>query len=821
MSYRILFITPHLSTGGCPQYLLKKIQLLNDLNDVYCVEYNDHGEWFNIQKTQIRELLGSKYRPLKDNKKELLSIISEIKPDIIHLEEMPEYYMDVEVASEIYRNDRKYFIVETSHDSSFDSATKKFFPDRFVFVSEYQKRNVERFNIQSHVIEYPILIKERKNRIETLLSLGLDPNMFHILNVGLFSPRKNQAEIIEYARKMTDKHVQFHFIGNIAGNFQQYWEPLLKNLPTNCKLWGERSDVDTFFSCMDLFLFTSRGTVNDKETSPIVIREAISYKIPTLIYNLPVYLGMYDKYSNIQYLDWNVNENVDKIEKYITNDLKKDISYSYVVSSYPVTDIIKNTTLDCLNRLTNSHRILVTHYNEFNELEKSAETVVYDPSNPIIKHSYYSRYWYNMQNFKVDLNLKFADNDNYHGLAVWTNYQNGIRRSNELGYKYSVCMNFDMLIDAKDLDVISDIVNQLETSKKGGFFMYEKAGEGDTLKTVFFVINNQFFINNFDDVRTPDEYQMSVIKHQSPSNSLENYVHSSIKNKLSDLIIVNKTEQELLPNSKVNLFSCVDYFSVVPVQNDNKFVLWKNSSNLIDNRNVVMDLFQDGKNISTIKYIQSKNSVVYGLYNFEFGKKYNVTYSEYNSDNINIKNTVIDFGTKNDISESGVFQILNTDVPPYIKMVNRLNLHHFSNNKESVESVSSLINSDVIYRKYEGISEMDVVKMFPYYSHENHLILKNVKILNLEEFAIQMKLAREYMYDNDFLLFSFEPNMFMNFNNVERVESLNVYLINNNYLSKINDIIKEFNPKDCLTLFNDNLSTVQKCFVSNPLIKVL
>jgi hypothetical protein len=41
---------------------------------------------------------------------------------------------------------------------------------------------------------------------------------------------------------------------------------------------------------MDLFLFTSRGTNTDKETMPLVIREALSYQIPTLIYNLPVYL---------------------------------------------------------------------------------------------------------------------------------------------------------------------------------------------------------------------------------------------------------------------------------------------------------------------------------------------------------------------------------------------------------------------------------------------------------------------------------------------------------------------------------------------------
>ena len=38
---KILYITPHLSTGGTPQYLLKKIELLHDDNDIYVIEYND------------------------------------------------------------------------------------------------------------------------------------------------------------------------------------------------------------------------------------------------------------------------------------------------------------------------------------------------------------------------------------------------------------------------------------------------------------------------------------------------------------------------------------------------------------------------------------------------------------------------------------------------------------------------------------------------------------------------------------------------------------------------------------------------------------
>jgi len=293
---KILFITPHLSTGGGPQYLLKKIIELKDEHDVYCVEYDDvTGGVFVVQRNRVKEILNTKMITLNNNKHELITHIKNINPDVIHFEELPEYFCDVNVAEKIYVPNRTYKIIETSHDSSFDINTKQFFPDRFAFVSIYQKKMFAPLKIESDVVEYPIEYKTKSDRVGSLQALGLDPNLTHFVNVGLFTPRKNQAEIIDYARRLIDQPVQFHFVGNQAGNFQHYWEPLMKNLPKNCKIWGERKDVDSFYNAMDVFLFTSKGTTHDKETSPLVIREAIGWNIPSLLYNLPVYCGMYDK----------------------------------------------------------------------------------------------------------------------------------------------------------------------------------------------------------------------------------------------------------------------------------------------------------------------------------------------------------------------------------------------------------------------------------------------------------------------------------------------------------------------------------------------
>ena len=311
---RILFVAPHLSTGGLPQYLFKKIETLHGDNDIYCVEYSNHSNSFVVQRDKIKNILKEKYFLLGDDKSELLRIIEKINPEIVHLEEIPEYFLEREIADRIYKPDREYKIFETSHDSSFDTNQKVYLPDKMMLVSRYQVDNFSKLEIPCVLMEYPIEYAEPFDKKLSQKLLGLDPNKKHVINVGLFTPRKNQAEIVEYAKRLLDYPIQFHFIGNQADNFQNYWQPIMKDFPPNCKWWGERSDVSKFYKAADLFLFTSRGTNSDKETSPLVIREAISYRVPSLIYNLPVYMGMYDNYPNIKYLNFeNKEENLNKI----------------------------------------------------------------------------------------------------------------------------------------------------------------------------------------------------------------------------------------------------------------------------------------------------------------------------------------------------------------------------------------------------------------------------------------------------------------------------------------------------------------------------
>ena len=313
---KIVQILPHVSSGGMPQvaYVTAK-KLQEDGHDVYVIVWEDIAPIYRVQRDLIEKLLPSDhlimlYDPDRDT--QLLKHIEKINPDIIHLQEFPELWMPEGVARAIYgEKNRKYKIIETSHDSGFKPENKRFKPDGFAFISEFHPKQYKNFGVPYRIVEYPTEYKDRPDRTTALRELNLDPEKKHVLNVGLFTPRKNQAEIFEIARKMPN--ILFHFVGNQADNFKFYWEPLMANTPKNCILWGERNDVDKFYSSMDLFLFTSKGTVTDRETNPLVLKEALSWRMPVLMYKLEVYCGMYDKNEYVTYINDDISRTCRKI----------------------------------------------------------------------------------------------------------------------------------------------------------------------------------------------------------------------------------------------------------------------------------------------------------------------------------------------------------------------------------------------------------------------------------------------------------------------------------------------------------------------------
>ncbi len=348
MKNKLLILASHLSTGGAPQFTLNKIELLINDYDIYCVEYDFLSPDFVVQRNKIQNLLGDKFIPLYNDKSKIINILSEIKPEIISIEEISETFIQEDILKEIYKEDRTWKIIETTHSSHDNSSLKRYFPDKFTFVSNFSLEMYKHLGIESTVIEYPV-DKKIRNKTESQIKLGLDINKKHILNVGLFTEGKNQGYAFEIARKLPE--YQFHFVGNLAGNFQNYWEPILKNKPDNCIIWGERNDVEDFIQACDSFLFTSRFELN-----PLVIKEVLCYDdISICMFNIHTYMGGYNKQKNCHFLSGELDKDKRLVKNLVENKTKK----GYVLYC---TENYKNIVLKCIESIRNNSDLPIYVY---------------------------------------------------------------------------------------------------------------------------------------------------------------------------------------------------------------------------------------------------------------------------------------------------------------------------------------------------------------------------------------------------------------------------------------------------------------------------
>jgi autotransporter strand-loop-strand O-heptosyltransferase len=348
---KLLYLTPHLSTGGMPQFVLKRIQELQKYKDqieIFLVEYSQFSDIHLVQRNQIIELLDDNhfwslgdFKLPNERKYELINIIKDNKIDIIHSEEMIDGFesfnkIPIYLLNQIYSNDRTWRIVETCHNIWYDPKTnKKLKPEAYSFVTPYHfdtfisedsfkvlhmypyenkvTKILEEYEIYGDFNQVPLIKK-----IVVREELGLDMFKTHVLNVGLWTSGKNQGEGIEVARELIESNpeIEFHFIGNQASNFEGYWGPIMKSIPSNVTVWGERNDVDKFMQACDVLMFNSTW-----ECNPLVVRESINYGMKILTRNLPQYQNMFDQYITP------IEGDVNNISKQLIELINSDKTY--------------------------------------------------------------------------------------------------------------------------------------------------------------------------------------------------------------------------------------------------------------------------------------------------------------------------------------------------------------------------------------------------------------------------------------------------------------------------------------------------------------
>jgi hypothetical protein len=307
MKTKLLFVLPHCSTGGMPQFVLKQIETFKAEFDISVVEVNFYGGQYIVQRNAIRGLVP--FYSLYGNQDNLPLAISKIDPDFVYFQEVPESFIKKSILATIYGDDRKYNIFVTTHSSLTKQEDFNFFPDKVIAVSDWQENKLadmfygtkSAIDIWKYPIEPKAIIPEARKAAREKLgasafvarmngTYGIGTANMNILNVGLFTPGKNQGELFEQARKYPMNN--YHFVGNQADNFEEYWGPLMVNKPHNVIIWGERNDTDLFYQAVDEFYFTSKF-----ELMPLVLKEALSWGLPVKAHKLETYGTEFDNYN--------------------------------------------------------------------------------------------------------------------------------------------------------------------------------------------------------------------------------------------------------------------------------------------------------------------------------------------------------------------------------------------------------------------------------------------------------------------------------------------------------------------------------------------
>jgi glycosyltransferase involved in cell wall biosynthesis len=569
---KLLIITPHLSTGGAPQVTLNKVELLQNDFIIKVVEHAFVAWNYVVQRKKIIALIGEQnFHSLGENKyTELVEIINNFSPDVIAMEEFPEMFMNEECSDYIYDADRPWKVVETTHDSSFNPKNKYYLPDKFVFVSSYNSFQYIKLDVPTEIIEYPI-DKKARNKSQMRDKFGLEHDYKHFAIVGLFTPRKNQAYAFDVAKRLKNHKVKFHFLGNQAGNFESYWKPLMADKPDNCVIWGERSDVSEFLQACDVFFFPSKGDRGNKELNPIAIKEAMEYDdLVKIMYNLDVYCNKYSNQENVLYLTGDADTDCMNI---ITKlDLDRSDEEVIILGTYPNLKERVRLTKETITSLKPLGRkiILVSHYPVDEETQRMVDYYIYDAYNPLCHHSYYTRFYNQTNEYHAEININGLKDSNQ-SLTVLVNMYNAAKAAQDLGFKRFFYTTYDVVLDERDIPMVNE---SFKTDKKL-YVATLPTPQGKGIQTNGMMLDTDFFLKEFDDIRTPEDWNLVCDKRKC-QNYLEDYLSKVIFSfNPNDIKVITNDEGTLLINSGLGTSSNSEYYSILPiVGKPNKYMFY-------------------------------------------------------------------------------------------------------------------------------------------------------------------------------------------------------------------------------------------------------
>ena len=162
---KLLYLVPHLSTGGMPQYVLEQIRTFKDKFNIYVVEYNNYADDFIVQKTEIiNEIpkghhicLSNVSGNIDKNRPQVINVIEKIKPDIVHIHDHVSWFMTEEIMRGLLKMPNRPYYIVTPHAKHALPQECLFIPDKYVLVSKWQYNLYNSYtDVPCDIWEYPV-----------------------------------------------------------------------------------------------------------------------------------------------------------------------------------------------------------------------------------------------------------------------------------------------------------------------------------------------------------------------------------------------------------------------------------------------------------------------------------------------------------------------------------------------------------------------------------------------------------------------------------------------------------------------------------------
>ena len=182
-----------------------------------------------------------------------------------------------------------------------------------------------------------------------------------------------------------------------------------------------------------------------------------------------------------------------------------------IVTAYPDTDEKIEVLRKCLLQLKKIDKeiLLCSHFPANKDIIALVNYYIYDSRNEIITKEEYTQYISGDSSyyfFETNEFVFYIRNmyEYYHYFAIYQLFESAFKYANMLGKEYFYLLEGDVIVHDEDLHQFNDIKKRVIDNNKLAYFQFN--GDFAVYSVTFFFSNIEFFLKNFNFVKTKNDY---------------------------------------------------------------------------------------------------------------------------------------------------------------------------------------------------------------------------------------------------------------------------------------------------------------------------